>query len=88
MNDYIILGGYGCKNMNVYTDVKNYGALENTDLYASGSSLCMITCELGKLVPKIRTSSFVMGTESIFQIKQYFDSQLCDVRTYMVGEYK
>lgn len=50
MNDYIILGGYGCKNMNVYTDVKNYGVLKNTDLYASGSSLCMITCELGKKV--------------------------------------
>ena len=88
MNDYIILGGYGCKNMNVYTDVKNYSTLENTDLYASGSSLCMITSELGRLVPKIRTSSFVMDTESTFKIKQYFDSQLCDVRTYMVGQYE
>lgn len=87
MNDYIILGGYGCKNMNVYTDVKNYSVLENTDLYASGSSSCMITYELGKLVPKIRTSSFVMDTYSIFEIKEYFDSQLKDVRTHMIGEY-
>lgn len=88
MRDYIIMGGYGCKSMNVYTKVDNYKTLENTDLYASGSSRCMITAELGKVVPKVRTSSFVMDKYSIFEIKEYFDSKLCNVRTYMVGEYK
>lgn len=74
--------------MNVYTKVDNYKTLEGTDLYASGCSRCMITAELGKLVPKVRTSSFVMDKYSIFEIKEYFDSELRNVRTYMVGEYK
>lgn len=88
MRDYIIIGGYSCSSMNVYTKVGNYKTLENTDLYASGSSTCMITAELGKLVPKVRTSSFVMDKYSIFEIKEYFDSELRNVRIHMIGEYK
>ena len=45
-------------------------------------------CGIRKVVPKVRTSSFVMDKYSIFEIKEYFDSKLCNVRTYMVGEYK
>lgn len=87
MKDYIIMGGYGVKSYNVYTKVGNYNTLSNTELYASGSSRCMITYELGRLVPKIRINEFVIDTCSIFEIKEYFDSELKDVRTHMVGEY-
>lgn len=88
MRDYIIIGGYSCSSMKVYTKVGNYKTLENTDLYASGSSTCMITAELGKLVPKVRTSAFIMDKYSIFEIKEYFDSELRNVRIRMIGEYK
>ena len=47
----------------------------------------MITYELGRLVPKIRINEFVIDTCFIFEIKEYFDSELKDVRMHMVGEY-